>query len=186
MQDIVPIEKKPLRDQIMTLVNKNEAISSDDGVRALKQCVSHIQNTIQVEQIIVQSGLSYDELITNDKLELYFNLVRLSDTKKVGYIAKGWDDPGFRIGDVINLEDQEESEQFKDCITEISRNCTSKGILMTVKEDGNGYIINLEGLIYTEGMNKDTFNKTLEALIECAELARALKCAMLGYPNELS
>lgn len=186
MEAIVPIEKKPLRNQIMDLIIKDESTSVNDILKTLTQCTSHIHNTIQVIEIIRQNDLSYDRFITNDSLELYFDLARPIDTRDVGYIAKGWDDPGFRLGDLINLEEQDESEQFKAYIANISRNCTSQGILMTVKEDGNGYIIQMEGLVYAEGFNKDTFNKTLEALMGCVKSARLLKSTFLGYANDLS
>jgi hypothetical protein len=55
---------------------------------------------------------------------------------------------------------------------------------VNVKEEGNGFIMQLEGLIYSEGFNRDTFNQTLQALNESVELAQAFKCAMLGYMDE--
>lgn len=186
MQTIVPIEKKPLRDQIMDLVNEEPA-SINDILKTLKQCSSHIQDTIQVSEIIRQNGLSYNRFIANDNLELYYDLVRPEDNtaKDLGYIAKGWDDPGFRIGDLIYFEDLEESE-FRDYIDAIYPDCINNGILMNVKEEGNGFIMQLEGLIYSEGFNKDTFSQTLQALNESVELVQAFKCAMLGYMDELS
>ena len=184
MQSIVPIERKPLRDRIMDIVDEEPA-SINDILKTLKQCSSHIKNTIQVSEIIKQNGLSYKKFITNDKLELYYDLVRPEDNtaKDLGYIAKGWDDPGFRIGDVIDFEDLEESE-FRGYIDAIYPECANQGIITHIKEEGNGFIMQLEGLIYSEGFNTETFNQTLQALTETVELAQAFKCAMLGYMDE--
>lgn len=184
MQDIVPIEKKPLRDRIMDIVDEEPA-SINDILKTLRQCSSHIQDTIQVSEIIKQNGLSYKKFITNDKLELYYDLVRPEDNtaKDLGYIAKGWDDPGFRLGDVINFEDLEESE-FKDYLDAIYPECANQGIIINAQEEENGFIMQLEGLIYSEGFNKDTFNQTLQALNDSVDLAQAFKCAMLGYMDE--
>lgn len=185
MQNIVPIEKMPLRDRIMDIVDEEPA-SASDKLKTLKQCSSHIQNTIQVSEIIKQNGLSYKKFITNDKLELYYDLVRPEDNtaKDLGYIAKGWDDPGFRLGDVINFEDLEESE-FRDYINAIYPECANQGIIINAQEEGNGFIMQLEGLIYSKGFNKDTFSQTLQALNDSVDLAQAFKCAMLGYMDEL-
>ena len=184
MQDMVPIERKPLRDRIMDIVDEEPA-SINDVLKTLKQCSSHIQNTIHVSEIIKQNGLSYKKFITNDNLELYYDLVRPEDNtaEDLGYIAKGWDDPGFRIGNVIDFEDLEESE-FRGYIDAIYPECANQGIITHVKEEGNGFIMQLEGLIYSEGFNTETFNQTLQALTETVELAQVFKCAMLGYMDE--
>jgi len=45
---------------------------------------------------------------------------------------------------------------------------------MTVEEDKNTITLQMEGVIYSEGFNKDTFLKTLETLNECVEKVQEL------------
>jgi hypothetical protein len=91
----------------------------------------------------------------------------------MGYILKGWEDPGFRIGDLIEMEKQKE-ELFKANAYEILRFCATNGIVMTVEETKDTITLQMEGVIYSEGFNKDTFLKTLGTLNECVEKTQEL------------
>jgi hypothetical protein len=45
---------------------------------------------------------------------------------------------------------------------------------MTAEETKDTITLQMEGVIYSEGFNKDTFSKTLETLNECIEKAQEL------------
>lgn len=158
------------RDQIFALLNKKRA-SFEDALKALSQCEAHIRNRMIVEHIARESGLKLSRFLANDELELYYDLKR--GRHDMGYISKGWEDPGFRIGDLIEIEKSKE-ELFKATAYEILRFCATNGIVMTVEEGKDTITLQMEGVIYSEGFNKDTFLKTLETLNECIEKAQEL------------
>ena len=159
-----------IRDRIFVLLEKNKA-SFEDALKALSQCEAHIRNRMMVENIARESGLKLSRFLANDELELYYDLKR--GRHDMGYISKGWEDPGFRIGDLIDMEKWKE-ESFKANAYEILRFCATNGIVMTVEEDKDTITLQMEGVIYGEGFNKDTFLKTLETLNECVEKAQDL------------
>jgi hypothetical protein len=56
----------------------------------------------------------------------------------------------------------------------IIRFCATNGIAMTVQETPTTITIQLDGVIYSEGFNRDTFEKTLDSLNACVEKIRTL------------
>ena len=159
-----------LRDQIFALLSKKKA-SIEDALKALSQCEAHIQNRVMVEKIAKECALKLSRFLANEELELYYDLKR--GRHDMGYISKGWEDPGFRIGDLIEIEKSKE-ELFKGNAYEILRFCATNGIVLTVEETKDTITLQMEGVIYSEGFNKDTFLKTLETLNECIEKAETL------------
>ena len=169
MRNIFPADKEPLRSLIFEAINKTAA-SGEETLKALGQCASHIRNRIEVARLVKECGLQSDRSGANDALELYCDLIR--NHHDIGYISKGWEDPGFRVGDVLKVE-KPKWEAFKAHVHEIHTFCVTNGIVMTVKEDEDAYEIQMEGVIYSEGFNKETFLKTLDTLAECVEKAQA-------------
>ncbi len=159
-----------LRDQIFGLLNKKKA-PFEDALKALSQCKAHIQNRMMVEKITQECELKLSGFLANDELELYYDLKR--GRHDMGYISKGWEDPGFRIGDLIEMEKWKE-DSFKANAYEILRFCATNGIVITVEETKDMITLQMEGVIYSEGFNKDTFSKTLETLNECVEKTQEL------------
>src|SRR3972149_11231655 len=90
----------PLRDQIFEVL-RNTRTTAEDDLTALLQCAAHIRNRIVVEQTAKECGLRLSGFRTNDDLELYYDLKQ--GRHDVGYISKGWDDPGFRVGDLVEV-----------------------------------------------------------------------------------
>jgi len=159
-----------IRDRIFVLLEKKKA-SFEDALKALSQCEAHIQNRMMVENIATECGLKLSRFLASDELELYYDLKR--GRHDMGYISKGWEDPGFRIGDLIDMEKWKE-ESFKANAYQILRFCATNGIVITVEETKDKITLQMEGVIYSEGFNKDTFLKTLETLNECVQKAQDL------------
>jgi hypothetical protein len=124
-----------------------------------------------LETIVKECGLKLSRFITNDELELYYDLKR--GRHDMGYISKGWEDPGFRIGDIIEVP-KHKMDFFKTNAYQIMKFCATNGISMTVSETKGIIEIQMDGVIYSEGFNKDTFMKTLETLNECVEKTETL------------
>lgn len=170
VQEIRGNDVGSLRDQILEVLNSSK-IPIEKALKALSQCEAHIRNRIIVESIAKECGLKLSGFLANDALELYYDINR--GRHDMGYISKGWEDPGFRIGDLIMIE-KWKADSFKAHAYEILKFCATNGIVMTVEETGDAIELHMDGVIYSEGFNKDTFLKTLETLDECIEKVQEL------------
>jgi hypothetical protein len=159
-----------LRDQICALLHDSPTCVEED-LEALSQCEAQVRNRCIVANIARECGLALAGFLTNDALELYYDIKR--GRHDLGYISKGWEDPGFRIGDLVEI-DQWEADILKANTPYIIRFCATNGIAMTVQETPTTITIQLDGVIYSEGFNRDTFLKTLETLNDCVEKIHTL------------
>lgn len=165
----LPEDEEPLRDQVFKTINKSDK-SGKEVLQVLEQCTAYIRDQLELEKLGKECDIQFKGFQANDDLELYFNIIR--NHHDVGYISKGWDDPGFRIGDVIEIE-QASAKIYVPHFPEIHNYCATNGIVMTVKEREGGYSMAMDGVIYSEGFNKGTLMKTLNTLAECVEKAKA-------------
>jgi hypothetical protein len=162
--------RSSLRQQVFALLHESTT-SAEEDLEALSHCTAHIRNRMIVEGIARDCGLTLARFLTNDALELYYAIRR--GRHDLGYIAKGWEDPGFRIGDLVEI-DLWEADILKVNTPHIMRFCATNGIAMTVQETPTTIIIQLDGVIYGEGFNRDTFEKTLDSLNVCVEKIHTL------------
>lgn len=72
-----------------------------------------IRNTRLIEEIAKACKLKLSGFLVNDALELYYDLKR--GREEMGYISKGWEDPGFRLGDLITVP-RCKVARFKKCL----------------------------------------------------------------------
>ncbi|MFA7158995.1 MAG: hypothetical protein WC299_06790 [Kiritimatiellia bacterium] len=163
-------DKKSLRFDILKILADSKT-SSEEDLKALDQCSSFIRDRIKIEAIAKECGLKLTGFLMNKELELYYDVKR--GRHDLGYIAKGWSDPGFRIGNILKLPNAK-LDSFKINAYKIMRFCTTNGIGITVEETENHVEISMDGVIYDEGFNKATFIKTVDALNECVEKAQEL------------
>jgi hypothetical protein len=100
-QGALPVtDERGLRKQLFALLSRSKT-SVEQDLKALTQCASHIRNRTLVEKIAKSCRLKLSGFLVNDALELYYDLKR--GNAEMGYISKGWEDPGFRIGDLITV-----------------------------------------------------------------------------------
>jgi hypothetical protein len=155
-----------LRTQIFGLLREGTTSAAED-LEALSQCVAHIQDRMLVEGIARECGVTLTRFLTNDTLDLYYDIKR--GRHDLGYISKGWEDPGFRIGDTVEI-DPWEADAFKAHAAELARFSATRGMAMTlVTRAPMSTEIQMDGVIYSEGFNRDTFEKTLESINACVE-----------------
>jgi len=159
-----------LRQQIFELLRESPTSVGED-LEALSQCLAHIQNRMLVEGIARELGLSLARFLTNDALELYYVIKR--GRHEMGYISKGWEDPGFRIGDLVEIGEWDR-DVLKAHSHHIMRFCAMNGIAMTIQETPTTIALQLDGVIYSEGFNRDTFLQTLDSLNACVEKIHTL------------
>jgi hypothetical protein len=159
-----------LRERVFALLSES-GTSPEQDLKVLSQCASHIRNRMLVEKIAKSCKLKLSGFLFNNALELYYDLK--SGREEMGYISKGWEDPGFRIGDLIEIP-KPEAARFKAGIRQLRKFCAVNGIGITVARKKGCIEIQMDGVIYSEGFNKKTFKSTLETLNECVQKANEL------------
>jgi hypothetical protein len=164
-------DAESLRSKIFKLVNDADAPVAD-VVLALAQCQAHIQNRIIVEQTLKDCGLRPTGFNANEHLELYYDIAQ--GKREVGYISKGWDDPGFRVGDVIEVS-KWKIAALKEHAYALLKYCATRGVVMTVEEnDDDSVKLQMDSVIYSDGFNKKVFAQVLHYLNECTAKAEQL------------
>ena len=159
-----------LRKQIFALLNK-EKVSADLALNALTQCQSHVRNRIMIEGIGKECGVKLSGFLANEHLELYYNLRQ--GRHDVGYISKGWDEPGFRIGDIVKVPKWKIAD-MKEHVYALLEFCATRGVIVTIEEKEKFIEIQLNSVIYLEGLNKRVFEQVLHYLQECVTKAHEL------------
>ena len=159
-----------LRNQIFALLNK-EKVSADLALNALTQCQSHVRNRIMIEGIGKECGVKLSGFLANEHLELYYNVKQ--GRHDVGYISKGWDEPGFRIGDIVEVPKWKIADT-KEHVYALLEFCATRGVIVTIEEKEKFIEIQLNSVIYIEGLNKRVLEQVLHYLQVCVEKAHEL------------
>lgn len=157
----------PLRDQIFEVL-RNSRTSAEDDLTALLQCAGHISNRIVVEQAAKECGLKLSGFLTNDNLELYYDLKQ--GRHDVGYISKGWDDPGFRVGDLVEVP-KTNVASIKTHAYALLKFCATRGVGITIEEKADVVELQMGSVIYSDGFNRKVFEQVLHHLNVCVEKA---------------
>jgi hypothetical protein len=159
-----------LRDRIFAVLVASKS-SRQENLKALSQCASHIRNKTLLEKTARACKLKLSGFQFGEVLEIYYDIKRGSE--EMGYISRGWEDHGFRIGDLLAIP-KSKAARIKACIGQIRKFCAVNGIGMTVAKKKESIRICMDGVIYSEGFNKKTFVSTFDTLHECVEKAREL------------
>jgi len=155
----------PLRDQILDLL-ANSSTSADEDLAALLQCADQIRNRRIVERTVKECGLKLARFLSDNSLELYYDLKR--GRHDVGYISKGWGEPGFRVGDVIEIP-RTNIPSFKEHVFSLLNFCAVRGVSISFEEKDNMFEIQMDAVIYSDGFNKKVFEQVLHYLNVCVE-----------------
>jgi hypothetical protein len=133
---------------------------------------AQIENRRIVEQTLHECGLQASGFLTNAQLELYCDV--LQGKREMGYISKGWDDPGFRVGDLVTVP-QSQIEAVKKHAQTLMRYCATRGVTATGERKDDGCMeFHMDSVIYTDGFNKKVLAQVLHYLNECNAKAREL------------
>ena len=109
---------------------------------------------------------------TNEHLEIYYD-IQTREKHDVGYISKGWEDPGFRVGNVIQVP-LARIKAKQDQLPALMKHCATRGFAMTGKKlAGNIFEFHLDSVIYAEGFNKKVLEQVLECLSDCTDKVRS-------------
>lgn len=159
-----------LRNQIFALLNKKKT-SADAALKALTQCQTHIRNRIVIEEIGKECGVTLSGFRAGEHLELCYDMKR--GRHDVGYISKGWDEPGFRVGEMVEVPKWKNAD-MKEHLYALLTYCATRGVTVTIEEKETSIEMQLDSVIYMEGLNKRVFEQVLHYLQECVEKAHEL------------
>lgn len=150
---------------------KKEGVGLEQAAELFSECAGIVLNRKAVEQAAEAAGLRVDDYDLNRHLQLYYDIYR--GRKNLGYISKGWSDPGFRVGDIFSVP-VSKLPLLRAQSHKIMRLCVTNGIMVTVNEAERPVQLQMESVIYNEGFNQKTFVKALETLTECVEQVREI------------
>jgi hypothetical protein len=132
---------------------------------------TYVPSNPLVQEVAGSCKIELSGFLSNEHLELYYNMIR--DGVDLGYICKGRKDPGFRIGNLIEIPRVREPI-FRTLEDQIRRLCATNGLGMTVQESPDSLQIQMDAVIYGDGFNKKTFSQTLETVHEVVEKVRTM------------
>jgi hypothetical protein len=159
-----------LRNRIFKVLNKHKA-SPDNALKALSQCHTHINDRLLIEEIAKESGLKLSGFQTNERLELYYDLKH--GRQDVCFLSKGWDDPGFRLGEIVDIPKWKLAD-MREHVYALLKFCATQGVAMTIEETEDALNLQFDFAIYSEGFNKQVFERALHSLDKCVEKAQDL------------
>lgn len=159
-----------LRNQVFALLNRKKT-PSEAAITVLSQCQAHIKNRIMIEQLAKECGLTVSGLVCNEHLELYYGVRRGS--RIAGYVSKGWNDPGFRIGDLVTVPKWRRTD-MKEHLYNLLTFSATRGVAVSIEEEKNAIELHLDSVIYTESVNKEIFARMFQNLQDCVERAHDL------------
>jgi hypothetical protein len=132
------------------------------ALSALSYCRNQFENRTIVETAILVSGCSATVFLCNDEMELYYDIAK--DGEDVAFISKGWDDPGFRLGQLVTV-----SGDMADRLEDARKFCATNGVVLSYQEkEVSDYEVMLESVIYSTGFDGRTFAQALSTLIKCS------------------
>ncbi|HTY04877.1 MAG TPA: hypothetical protein VMC86_00005 [Gemmatimonadales bacterium] len=109
-----------------------------------------------------EAGLVLSGFRTTRDLAVFSAINR--EQEDVGYLAKGWGDPGFRIGGTLTVP---EGISLLWAGAKIRRFRAVHGMGVTFDQRGDTTEVQVDGVINLEGFTGRTMLRTVESLDEC-------------------
>lgn len=123
--------------------------------------LNQIRSIALVKECARKSKLKLKKFITDEHLEVYFDVYRRQ--KNLCFLAKGWDDPGFRIGEIIKLDKNDPS--FKRNFYKTFEICSKELISLGFFKQNKDYLwLSLGVGIYYDGFNEKVLKEAAATL----------------------
>lgn len=111
---------------------------------------------------MIVAGFNVSGFLWNDELELYYDITR--NGEDVAFISKGWNDPGFRIAEMVQVPAERVAQ-----LDEVRQYCNSNGVVFSVLgPTPSGVEVVLEQVIYSTGFDGRTLSLALSTLMKCS------------------
>ena len=177
--DILPARKPVLKDDTIKArfkIDDHSASYGNDGNWTAGDSMDDLFNTEEIKEH--KERLQHDRIcavkkcadeleltllgfLTNEALELYYNVYK--DNDPVCYISKGWGDPGFRIGELIEID--RSIPDFKEKFCHIFKICSSNLVSINVSHAKSDKVeLNLAIGVYEKGFNGEVLREALDSL----------------------
>jgi len=132
--------------------------------------LNQIRSIALVKDCARKSKLKLKKFITDEQLEVYFDVYRRD--RNICFLAKGWDDPGFRIGEIIKLDKNDPN--FKKNFYRTFEICSKELISLGFFKQNKAYLWLYLGIgIYYDGFNEKVFIEAAATLKNAADKIRS-------------
>jgi hypothetical protein len=139
--------------------------------RLVRNIAEQQKNIKLLEACARKLNLEFKSSDSNYNLELYFDIYK--NSQNICYVYKGWDDPGFRVGELIELD--KSKSDFKERFYDIFRICSERLITISLQNQGKSTLtICLEIGIYKSGFNGKVFKEAIKTLQDALSKIRSL------------
>lgn len=146
----------------------------DSLVNSRTQVLFQHKNISLVKNCAKKLNLKLRRFQSNGILEIYFDVWR--GNKNICYISKGWDDPGFMIGDILVIG--KSAPNFKQRFYEIFNLCSKNFISMKIRPPQRAkpdiLELDLAISIYKDGFNEKVLREAVEIFKSAVEKIKLL------------
>jgi len=152
------------KDDIKKRLNawiEKQKLTDKEQIKMLEAVLNQRKNIYLVRETANKAGFELTRFINNKALDLYFDI--LNKDKNAGYISKGWDDPGFRVGEYFEMDKTDPA--FKEKFYKVHQVCSGNLISVGVSEKSQGKVgISLEIGIYAGGLTEKVLKSAVETI----------------------
>jgi len=128
-------------------------------IRLVKNAAGQRKNKKLLEDYARKLKLELKNFTSNDNLELYFDISR--NGRDICYVYKGWDDPGFRVGEFVELD--KVAPDFKERFYEVFKICSGRLITTGLQKQKKELLsLALEIGIYKSGFNAKVLKEAIK------------------------
>lgn len=140
--------------------------------RVMERVGGFLKNLGSVINAVASSGLIAKGFRSTPQLEFYFDLHRGSE--ELAAVAKGWDDPGIRVLDLIWIRANAIS-RFRAVMDQVLDACSSQGVCFYIRNaTQEGAEIELWTPLYGDTLNPKQLKRAVQALADCRRRIRRL------------
>lgn len=159
---MIPIENNPekIRNEIFKMLMGNE-IPKSEAEQILSQCLAFVKDNTKIQKMADELGLKLSGFTDNKALELYYDIEK--EGRNIGYISKGWNEQGFRIGELITCK-QKDMDVLRNNFDKILNTCATQGTALGAKIVNGDLQLDLNINIYQDGLTTNVLKNALETL----------------------
>ncbi|MCX7006677.1 MAG: hypothetical protein NTY53_05410 [Kiritimatiellaeota bacterium] len=169
-------EGLPVADVRNVLLKAVEELTTNEveAESALRQCADHFRNKHLLQHHVSAGGFTLTNEFTNQDMQIYGEITFEKETLAV--ISRGWDEPGFRLGQVLNIS-KDHMPELQQHSKEIMTLLATNGIAVTADSDADTHHLNLTFNIHDAGFNTQTLSDALVTISACiARIKATIPC----------
>jgi hypothetical protein len=156
------------RSAILAAIERVE-LGHDEALGALDLVFRQLSTRAAVHTLVAAAGYELTNTQAGRELELYGDL--LHGHRDVAFVAKGWGDPGFRVGDVIDVPMPVEQVH---ALSPLHDFAATRGVSVSIDTAGDRVEVQLEQVLFTDGFSASTLAACLSRLRDCKRRLDAL------------